>query len=381
MRTTTALKLSLIVGLLYGVGISLFFLNSADADIEIYSEIIPSIGWALPFAWLLNAFGSIVRHFLWKAKGNKRMSVFIYPLFINFGERTELILNFDPLGAFNIVTPPGYKVIEGTEEKPVCNDVYKIERRTLLFELSLYVAIAAICIFYEKIVLLFALIFFAMIFMVVSCIKDNLYHGQISRVCAIKVGLLSHYWECSAIINGGEVSSMIEVWLPQIKSPQNYAKETQGFALSDLISLKYLLLMACAKKKTIPFSIMNYIESKIIEPFKLGHLFLDRECIEITKLFMYYGLIYEEPEKVAIATNKFIELMYDESHPMGNAMFSSFEWYVNIVKYRRINMGNRKGKKMKLLSREYPYCQFRVYKNLLSSLETQIMNTCRVSYD
>jgi hypothetical protein len=376
MRATTALWFFLIVGLIYGVGISLFLLNSSDAD-EIYSTVMFSICWALPCAWFVSSFGSIARHILWRVKGNKSMPVFIYPLFINFRERTELILNFDPFGNCDIVSPSGYKAFEGAEEKLARHDVYEIEKRTLLLELSLCVAIAAASVFYEKTVLLFALIFFVMIFMVVSCIRDNLYHGQISRARAIKAGLLSHYCERSAIINSGDVSSMIAIWLHQIKYPQDYVREAYGFELSDLISLKYLLLMACANKKEIPSPIMNHIESKIIEPFKFGRFFFDPESIEITKLFMYYGLIHEKADKTVIATDKFIELMYDESIPMGSAMLSSFEWYVNIGKYKRISTSDGRGKKMKLLSKDYPYCKFRSYKALVNDLEAQIKNICQ----
>jgi hypothetical protein len=378
MRIDRALWLFLITGGVFGVTIALYWLFHTDTDADFYSAIVWSIVLALPYAWLVKSLGSIVRHLLWKADGWPGMPIFIYPILISCADRYELVLNFDPIGFFAIITPPGYKAFDDGDVVTAQRVIYDRERKTLIFEILICAVIAAIAIFLDIYDCFFSVILLIAILFIIYCTRDNTYHGQIMKISAINSGFVSHYTANAAIINGEDSSYIIGAWRHWMKSSLAYVGNMAAFELLDLISLKYLLLIACAKKELLPPKIMDYIESTIIKPLKLGRLFFNREAIEVTKLFMYYGLIHSELDKSTISVNKFIELMRDRDMPIGDGLSSYFDWYISIGLSKRFYERNDRGKKMKLLSKDYPYCKFRSYKALMNDLETQIMNVCQL---
>jgi len=208
MRIDKALWFFLIVGLVYGVGSSLFWLFNTGADADYYSSSVFSIVGALLCAWFVKSVGSIARHILWRTDGYAKMPIFIYPVFIRFTGKIEFALSLDPTGFWSIVTPPGY--IDAMEGEST--NVYEIEKRVMIFEVSVCVIIAAIAILSNTFIIVFAIIFFVMIFSVIANIRDNLYHGQISRMLLIKEGFISHYAAHTVIINGGDAPFIVDVW-------------------------------------------------------------------------------------------------------------------------------------------------------------------------
>jgi hypothetical protein len=99
----------------------------------------------------------------------------------------------------------------------------------------------------------------------------------------------------------------------------------ETFELLDLSSLKHLLLSACAKKELLP-----------------------------------------------------TELMKDEDMPLPEKRLSDFDWYISIGRNKRYYSHNDRGKRMKILSRDYPLCNLRAYKALINDLETQVMGNCQL---
>jgi hypothetical protein len=365
----------LIAGVIFGVALALYWLTHTNTDAEFNAAVAWSLIAALPCAWLVKSIGNIARRLLWRANGYAKMPLFIYPVFIDFTAGLEPVLNFDPIGFFALVAPPGYSA-----KTPVAHtDAYDIEKKTFLIEYFICIIIGVASLLINAFFLLFAIVFFVVISLIVAGVEDDLYHGQTARIRLLRSGFLPHYLAHTALINGEDTTYILDAWKRGRRDRSNKKDNATAFELIDLISLKYLLLSACARKESLPPGIMDHIESKIIRPLKLGRLFFDRESIEITKLFMYYGLIHAEPDKTAVSVNKFIALTYDRDRPMGNRQCSDLEWYINIGRIKRFRERNDCGKKMKVLYGDYPYRKVRSYKVLMSALETNLIDICRRS--
>jgi hypothetical protein len=203
-------------------------------------------------------------------------------------------------------------------------------------------------------------------------INDYSMHGHIYRMRYLQKHCISHYIAHSAILYELEFETAQGILL------SGFADDEEKFEMIDLLSCRRMLLMSLGQKKLLSPELIWYIENRIIAPLTATRMFFTKEGTEVVKLYMYYGIINGDDEKVNRAVDKITELrnhtLFGKPNPKGIEAY--YNWILDIGQYRRVYDRDILGKKRKLLGVDYPYNKFSYYQSMRQAMERNLMEYC-----
>jgi hypothetical protein len=369
-------KLVLSYGIIWaclGVSSTIYYGNKIS-DVELIQHILISYALSALIIWAVTAIGSIWRHYLWKRKGYDDVLIFIYPLVIEFSGGTHLNKILTPLDMWTFITPSQYHYNLNHESPWADHLAYKIECNTFWFQIGIFVFIASGSIYFSTIDTVLASFGALLGFVATGFVKDEIYNGKITTLMLLKAGAISEFVLNSTIIYETDVDVFNHM--------KSYIIEEidQNWRLNHLrlLTYKFMLIIACAYKKKLDGAILQHIETKVIIPFKLGHLFFDREALEIIKLHMYYCVIHDDDERKVVSLNKLFELTDYKRDDISNRMKDEFERYINIGQNRRINDNPIFKRDLVLIKKDIPYSSFNHYREVVSAAEEALYSKCTI---
>jgi hypothetical protein len=354
-----------VIGAVFGIVIAVYYLEAERGYLALV--MLPFFIAALLY-WGVVSLGCLWRHFLWKRNGYGGMPIVIYPVLFEFcQDKIHCSRILDPMGLWMVITPPQYKE---NDSRLLCS----IEKRTIAVQVICLCVVALVGIGFSSAQLLFGCAIASAVWLFNATITDNAYKGIIRLYHLLDDGM-EYMFEASRLVIY-ESARAEDVCQSDAYADRLLAPVPELFRMDyvRLLSIKFLLMERCARCEVMNDKILTYIEDEIIAPFHLGHIFFDREAIEITKLHMYYCMLTSHGRK-SVSMDKLCEIM--DSNDMSQGLHDEFYRIYSIGRYNRISDGPLSGEKIPFVKTDEGFKNFQRYDTIAAVIEERICDICQ----